>query len=107
MKSSIRDNQPEQSRAIRQQQTEINLLSGPLKAVKGIRQLVDVIETDKVQSGVYEHVDLDLYHYHKVLRRRFSKPQLKEVARQLLQALVELRTRNIVHTGISPASNHI
>ncbi len=101
MKSPFRDNQDCQSRAIRQSTKEIGLLHEMLHGVPGIRQLLDTILLRDVHCGVFEYLDVDLHRFHSISKRKFSQPQLKELVRQILSAIVELHARDIVHAGIS------
>jgi len=78
-------------------------LTGSLKGLKGIRQLIDTVslENGKTCGGIFEHASVDLHDFHITLKRRMSVSQLKEFARQLLTALSQLHSRNYVHTGQS------
>jgi serine/threonine protein kinase len=84
---------------MRQLDTEITTLSGPLQNVEGIRQLVDQIDLAKGRAGVFEHLDFDLHKYHVSQKHQLSRSQIKSIARQILRALSNTHRQKIVHTG--------
>ncbi|KAH7308339.1 kinase-like domain-containing protein [Rhexocercosporidium sp. MPI-PUGE-AT-0058] len=104
IKSPLRADDSEQRKAMRQLDTEMSILSGPLKNTEGIRQLVDQIVLteavdEKVRAGVFERLDFGLHRYHLTQKHRFSRPQTKAIARQILKALSNTHKKDIVHTG--------
>ncbi|KAI9047123.1 hypothetical protein LZ554_008577 [Drepanopeziza brunnea f. sp. 'monogermtubi'] len=107
IKSPLRANDSDQRKAMRQLDTEMMILKGPLKNTEGIRQLVDqivlTVGVDKqTRAGVFEHLDFDLHRYHLDQKRQFSRLQIKSIARQTLRALSKLHKQDIVHTDIKP-----
>ena len=89
---------------MRQLDTEMVILKGPLKNTEGIRQLVDQLvltvgDDEETRSGVFEHLTFDLHDYHLTQKRQFSRPQIKSIARQVLKALSNSHKQDIVHTG--------
>lgn len=104
LKFPLRAHLDEQRKAIRQLETEMALLTGPLKNAEGIRQLVDRIilpdtHHDQIPVAVLEHLDVDLHQLHLVQRVHLSLFQIKSIARQFLKALSNIHKHNIVHTG--------
>lgn len=70
-----------------------------LMAVEGhsqIRRLVDVIESP--YSLVLEYMEENLRTLS--LQRKLTRPEIKSVTRQVLQALNGMHARSIVHTGM-------
>jgi serine/threonine protein kinase len=111
IKSPLRNTIDGQRTAIRQLNTEMTVLSGPLRDTKEIRQLVDqiILANDRdgqILAGVFEHLDFDLHNYHLTQKHPLSRHQIKSITRQLLRALSKLHKHNIVHTGecLSPNS---
>ncbi|KAK0111476.1 hypothetical protein ONS95_001831 [Cadophora gregata] len=107
IKSPLRCKDSEQSIAMRQLDTEMMILNGPLKDTEGIRQLVDQIDlamgVDKqTRAGVFEHLDFDLHKYHLTQKHSFSRLQIKTIARQILKALSHSHKQDIVHTDLKP-----
>lgn len=89
---------------MRQLHTEVTILKGTLRGTVGIRQLLDQIDlTDpplkQMQAGVFERLDTDLHEVHLAQKMPLSRVQIKSLSRQILQALSEIHSRNIVHTG--------
>ena len=104
IKSPLRAPDHEQRKAVRQLDTEITILSGPLKNTEGIRQLVDqVVLTEGLdrhsQVGVFEHLEFDFHKYYIAQKNGLSRLQIKSMARQILTALSNTHKQNIVHTG--------
>lgn len=104
IKFPLRAQDHEQRKAMRQLDTEMMILSGPLKNTEGIRQLVDqIVLTEGLdrhpRAGVFEHLDFDLYKYYLTQKHRLSRLQIKSIARQILTALSNTHKQNIVHTG--------
>ena len=69
IKSPLRANGNERMKAMRQLDTEIIILKGPLRNTESIQQLVDQIDltkgvVEKTQAGVFEHLNFDLHSYH-------------------------------------------
>ena len=104
LKFPLRAHHDEQIKAIRQLETEMTVLTGPLKNAEGIRQLVDHIilpgmHNDQIPAAVFEHLDVDLHQLHLVQRVHLSHLQIKSIARQFLKALSNTHKHNIIHTG--------
>lgn len=104
IKSPLRAKDSEQRKAIRQLDTEMTILKGPLKNTEGIRQLVDQIVLtegvdEQLRAGVFEHLDFDLHKYYLTQKHQFSRLQIKSIARQILKALSNAHRQNIFHTG--------
>ncbi|TVY81129.1 Dual specificity tyrosine-phosphorylation-regulated kinase, partial [Lachnellula suecica] len=107
IKSPLRAKDSEQRKAMRQLDTEMTILNGPLKNTEDIRQLVDQIVLtegvdEQTRAGVFEHLDFDLHTYHLTHKRQFSRLQIKSIARQILKALSNMHKQNIVHTDLKP-----
>ncbi|TVY38720.1 putative serine/threonine-protein kinase [Lachnellula subtilissima] len=107
IKSPFRAQKHEQRKAVRQLDSEITILSGPLKNTEGIRQLVDqVVLTEGLDRhsrlGVFEHLDFDLHKYYLTQKNRLSRLEIKSIARQILTALSNTHKQNIVHTDLKP-----
>ncbi|KAH6718023.1 kinase-like domain-containing protein [Leptodontidium sp. 2 PMI_412] len=105
LKSSLRAKDSEQSEAIRQLNTEMTILKGPLRNAQGIRQLVDQIALmaggeEQTRAGVFKHLDCDFHRYHLAQKHKFSRRQAKSIARQILTALSNTHKQDIVHTDI-------
>ena len=106
IKSPLRSNDDEQNKAIRQLDTEMMILDGPLKNAGGIRQLIDQIplqtsRSKETRAGVFESLDTDLHKFHLTQKSKLSRPEIKSIARQLLTALSVVHQHGIVHTGQS------
>lgn len=104
IKSPLRAHDHGQRKAMRQLDTEMIILSGPLKNAEGIRQLIDqIILTEgfdrHLRAGVFEHLDFDLHKYYLTQKHQLSRLQIKSIARQILKALSNTHKQNIVHTG--------
>jgi serine/threonine protein kinase len=104
IKSPLRAKDSEQRKAMRQLDTEMMILKGPVKNTDGIRQLVDQIVLtvgvdEQTRAGVFEHLDFDLHRYHLTQKHQFSRLQIKSIARQILKALSNTHKQDIVHTG--------
>lgn len=104
IKSPLRAQDHKQRKAMRQLDTEMMLLSGPLKNIEGIRQIVDQIVLTEgfdthSRAGVFEHLDFDLHKYYLTQKLQLSRLQIKSIARQVLTALSNTHKQNIVHTG--------
>ena len=104
-KSPLRCDPDDQNQALRQLHNEINLLSGPLRGVEGVRQVVDEVDlqdestTTEVRAGVFEYLEIDLHKFHFTDKGVFKLDQTKACARQLLEGLCEMHKKNIIHTG--------
>src|SRR3954469_9202266 len=101
IKSPLRAKDSEQRKAMRQLDTEMMILKGPLKNTKGIRQLVDQIVLtvgvdEQTRAGVFEHLDFDLHRYYLTQKHQFSRLQIKSIARQILKALSNTHKQDIV-----------
>ncbi|KAH6718576.1 kinase-like domain-containing protein [Leptodontidium sp. MPI-SDFR-AT-0119] len=106
IKSPLRAEDSEQRKAMRQLDTEMTILKGPLKDTEGIRQLVDQIVLGEVneqtRAGVFEYLDFDLHKYYLTQKHQFSRLQIKSIARQILKALSNTHKQDIVHTDLKP-----
>ena len=105
VKTPAREVLKDQESARGQLDTEIRLLSGPLRGQTAIRQLLDraiLSETPEVlQAGVYEYGEMTLHEFHFIQKRRLSPMQIRTMARQLLLGLASMHQLGIVHTGES------
>ncbi|KAL3425265.1 serine/threonine protein kinase [Phlyctema vagabunda] len=102
IKSPLRKQHAQQSRAIRRLDTEMMILNHPLKDTEGIQQLIDqIIITPscgtQVRAGVFEYLDHDFHTFQKC---RLSQLEIKSIARQVFKALSTTHGQNIVHTDL-------
>ena len=105
-KSPLRPEPDDQARATRQLNNEIALLCGPVKGLRGVRQLVDLVDlqdestTREARAGVFEYLESDLHKFHLTDKRTLTLDQIQICARQLLVGLREVHKKNIIHTGL-------
>lgn len=68
-----------------------------------IRPLLDEIEEPATTPAiVLKHLDDDLLHAFN--RQRFTRPEVKYVAKKVVEALSVLHEEGFVHTGETPSS---
>ena len=93
--------------AQRELEKELRILWGRLMNLEGIVKLIDCVSFSSggrgtIQGLVYERGPEDLFNYHMHYCRRSSRmdrTHVKDIARQLLQALVVMHQHGIVHGG--------